>query len=143
MNRNKKASKIGTAAAILASVILSGTTVFAYTPMQTTHQNDSSPSTEDAISFIDSDSQNSCFLTSDIYFETEDHEIVPVSNSDLDSRAILCSHKFKSGYADRHYSQSNGGCIVKRYTASICTKCNHIEMYDCINTITYAKCIHK
>ena len=36
MMKNRKASKIGTAAAILASVFLSGTTVFGYAPMQTT-----------------------------------------------------------------------------------------------------------
>ena len=41
MMKNKKASKIGTAAAILASVFLSGTTVFGYAPMQTTEVADS------------------------------------------------------------------------------------------------------
>lgn len=51
MNRNKKASKIGTVAAVLASVILSGTTVFAYTPMQTTFAVDTTPSIEDSFSF--------------------------------------------------------------------------------------------
>ena len=35
MMKNRKTSKIGTAAAILASVFLSGTTVFGYAPMQT------------------------------------------------------------------------------------------------------------
>ena len=35
MRKNKKASKIGTVAAVMASVILSGTTVLAYAPMQT------------------------------------------------------------------------------------------------------------
>ena len=39
MTGNRKASKIGTVAAIMASVILSGTTAFAYAPMQTTRDN--------------------------------------------------------------------------------------------------------
>lgn len=51
MMKNRKASKIGTAAAILASVFLSGTTVFGYAPMQTTEVPDSVLLTENA-SFI-------------------------------------------------------------------------------------------
>ena len=143
MNRNKKASKIGTAAAILASVILSGTTVFAYTPMQTTYSNDTAPNTEDSFSFTKASSQEQQFSSCDVYFTTTDNEIIPVDESEADERAILCSHVYEHGYADRHYSQSNGGCIVRRYTAKICKKCNHLVYQDLINTITYAKCIHK
>ena len=67
MNRNKKASKIGTAAAILASVILSGTTAFAYTPMQTT-TNKSNVPIEGAFSFQEDNSYNDLFTNYDIYF---------------------------------------------------------------------------
>lgn len=142
MNRNKKASKIGTVAAVLASVILSGTTVFAYTPMQTTRLQTVSTINPQSASFFDTGSQNSIFANSNVYFETDDHEIIPADDSDLETRAIFCSHNFKSGYADLHYPKSNGGCVVERYTAKICQKCNHLETYDLINTITYAKCIH-
>lgn len=143
MNRNKKASKIGTAAAILASVILSGTTVFAYTPMQTTYSNDSVSTMEDSFSFTKVSSQDQYFSASDIYFITADDEIIPVNELESDGRAILCSHVFEHGYADRHFSQSNGGCIVKRYTAKICKKCNHLVYQDLISTTTYVKCPHK
>lgn len=143
MNRNKKASKIGTVAAVLASVILSGTTVFAYTPMQTTYSNDPVPVMEDSFSFSDTDSDISTFSASNISFVTDDNEVIPVSESDLEERAIFCSHNFKSGYADRHFSQSNGGCIVKTYTAKICMKCNHLVYEDLIRTTTYVKCTHK
>lgn len=143
MNRNKKASKIGTAAAILASVILSGTTVFAYTPMQTTYSSDPVPTMEDSFSFRDTNSSVSTFLTSDICFVAEDNEIIPVNEADVDNRAILCSHVYKSGYADRHFSQSDGGCIVKTYTAKICKKCNHLVYQDLLSTHTYVKCPHK
>ena len=142
MSRNKKTSKIGTMAAVLASVILSGTTVFAYTPMQTMETYDTAASTLQSASFTDVTSQDNIFANSNIHFETEDHEVIPVSDSDLDARAILCSHVFKSGYSDLHYPQSNGGCIVKTYSSKICIKCKHIVLLDLITTATYTKCIH-
>lgn len=127
MMKNRKASKIGTAAAILASVFLSGTTVFGYAPMQTTEAADSVQLNE-TVSFVDSASNNP-FANSNIYFETDEHVNILVNDSDLEPRAIICTHDFKSGYADVHNSKSNGGCEVKRYTAKICQKmqssCHH------------------
>lgn len=142
MMKNRKASKIGTVAAILASVFLSGTTVFGYTPMQTVEVADSSPITEEFVSFKDSTNQSDYFINN-LRFETENNEVIPVSESDLDGRAIICTHNFKSGYADRHYSQSNGGCIVKTYTAKVCQKCGHLVIMDLVSTTTYVKCPHK
>ena len=141
MMKNKKASKIGTAAAILASVFLSGTTVFGYAPMQTTEAADSVQLNE-TVSFVDSASNNP-FANSNIYFETDEHVNILVNDSDLEPRAIICTHDFKSGYADVHNSKSNGGCEVKRYTAKICQKCNHLVIMDYVGTYTYAKCPHK
>ena len=141
MMKNRKASKIGTAAAILASVFLSGTTVFGYAPMQTTEAADSVQLNE-TVSFVDSASNNP-FANSNIYFETDEHVNILVNDSDLEPRAIFCTHDFKSGYADVHNSKSNGGCEVKRYTAKICQKCNHLVIMDYVSTTTYAKCPHK
>ena len=141
MMKNRKASKIGTAAAILASVFLSGTTVFGYAPMQTTEAADSVQLNE-TVSFVDSASNNP-FANSNIYFETDEHVNILVNDSDLEPRAIICTHDFKEGYADRHYPKSNGGCEVKRYTAKICQKCNHLVIMDYVSTTTYAKCPHK
>ena len=141
MRKNRKASKIGTAAAILASVFLSGTTVFGYAPMQTTEAADSVQLNE-TVSFVDSASNNP-FANSNIYFETDEHVNILVNDSDLEPRAIICTHDFKSGYADVHNSKSNGGCEVKRYTAKICKKCNHLVIMDYVSTTTYAKCPHK
>lgn len=143
MMKNKKASKIGTAAAILASVFLSGTTVFGYAPMQTVQITDNTPITEEYMAFKDSETQDESFNTTSLHFETNNHEVIPVSESDLETRALICTHNFKSGYVDRHYSQSNGGCIVKTYTAKICTKCNHLVVLDYVSTQTYTKCPHK
>lgn len=141
MMKNRKASKIGTAAAILASVFLSGTTVFGYAPMQTPEAADSVQLNE-TVSFVDSASNNP-FANSNIYFETDEHVNILVNDSDLEPRAIICTHDFKSGYADVHNSKSNGGCEVKRYTAKICQKCNHLVIMDYVSTTTYAKCPHK
>ena len=141
MMKNRKASKIGTAAAILASVFLSGTTVFGYAPMQTTEAADSVQLNE-TVSFVDSASNNP-FANSNIYFETDEHVNILVNDSDLEPRAIICTPDFKSGYADVHNSKSNGGCEVKRYTAKICKKCNHLVIMDYVSTTTYAKCPHK
>ena len=141
MMKNRKASKIGTAAAILASVFLSGTTVFGYAPMRTTEAADSVQLYE-TVSFVDSASNNP-FANSNIYFETDEHVNILVNDSDLEPRAIICTHDFKSGYADVHNSKSNGGCEVKRYTAKICKKCNHLVIMDYVSTTTYAKCPHK
>lgn len=141
MMKNRKASKIGTAAAILASVFLSGTTVFGYAPMQTTEAADSVQLNE-TVSFVDSASNNP-FANSNIYFETDEHVNILVNDSDLEPRAIICTHDFKSGYADVHNSKSNGGCEVKTYTAKICQKCNHLVIMDLIGTTNYPKCPHK
>lgn len=141
MMKNRKASKIGTAAAILASVFLSGTTVFGYAPMQTTEAADSVQLNE-TVSFVDSASNNP-FANSNIYFETDEHVNILVNDSDLEPRAIICTHDFKSGYADVHNSKSNGGCEVKTYTAKICKKCNHLVIMDLIGTTNYPKCPHK
>ena len=141
MMKNRKASKIGTAAAILASVFLSGSKVFGYAPMQTTEAADSVQLNE-TVSFVDSASNNP-FANSNIYFETDEHVNILVNDSDLEPRAIICTHDFKSGYADVHNSKSNGGCEVKRYTAKICQKCNHLVIMDYVSTTTYAKCPHK
>ena len=141
MMKNRKASKIGTAAAILASVFLSGTTVFGYAPMQTTEAADSVQLNE-TVSFVDSASNNP-FANSNIYFETDEHVNILVNDSDLEPRAIICTHDFKSGYADVHNSKSNGCCELKRYTAKICQKSNHLVIMDYVSTTTYAKCPHK
>ena len=134
MNRNKKASKIGTVAAVLASVILSGTT-----PMQTVEDMSTAPQ---SASFKETEYQDNSFEYSDIYFQTDDHTVIPVDESNLETRAIICTHVFKSGYADLHYPQTSGGCIVKTYTAKICMKCNHLVIGDLVSTHTYVKCPH-
>ena len=142
MNRNKKASKIGTVAAVLASVILSGTTVFAYTPMQTTESDNIVINNHESLDFAFTSNLEDTFSAYDIYFQAEDGTITPANENDIEPRAIFCSHNFKTGYVNRHTPKDDGGCIVRQYTGKICTKCNHIVIGELLNTITYAKCIH-
>ena len=101
MMKNRKASKIGTAAAILASVFLSGTTVFGYAPMQTTEVTSSTVIPQSA-SFKETNALSNIFANSNIHFETENHAVISVNDSDLEPRAIICTHDFKSGYAMNH-----------------------------------------
>lgn len=89
MNRNKKASKIGTVAAVLASVILSGTTVFAYTPMQTTRNNTEHTSNMEAITFQDTATSETPISDSQIYFTDSDNNTVVLDSSNLEARAIF------------------------------------------------------
>ena len=142
MNRNKKASKIGTVAAVLASVILSGTTVFAYTPMQTTENGNSITTNTESLTFVENDSTDFS-VDSQLHFIYPDGTIALLDDSNLEARAIFCSHNFKTGYVDTHNSTSTGGCIVYRYTGKICTKCNHIVIGDLVSKTTYVKCPHK
>lgn len=142
MNRNKMASKIGTVAAVLASVILSGTTVFAYTPMQTTENGNSITTNTESLTFVENDSTDFS-VDSQLHFIYPDGTIALLDDSNLEARAIFCSHNFKTGYVDTHNSTSTGGCIVYRYTGKICTKCNHIVIGDLVSKTTYVKCPHK
>lgn len=146
MKRNKKTSKLGVTAAILASMLLSSSTVLAYTPMQTvrTHYDNNEAAEMGSLSFhqneVTSDLNSSSYIT----FTNEYNNTILLDESNLDStRAIICIHNFESGYADVHYPKSDGSCVIKTYRAKHCTKCNHYELYEVVNTITYAKCIHK
>ena len=141
MTGNRKASKIGTVAAIMASVILSGTTAFAYAPMQTTRDNTDVTESFEAFSFAESSTDN-ILTDSQIHFTYPDGTVETFETSDLDTRAIICIHDFVSGYADTHHSKSDGGCVVRTYKARKCKKCNHLELDELLGTVTYPKCPH-
>lgn len=142
MRKNKKASKIGTVAAVMASVILSGTTVLAYAPMQTTTNHYDNMTTEGTFGF-NSVATEQTFNGYDTYFENENHDITILNAEATDStRAILCSHNFESGYLNQHIKNSSGGCTVKVYRANHCTKCNHYDIYELLGTTNYPKCPH-
>ena len=144
MARNRKVSKIGTVAAILGSVILSGSTVFAYAPMQTmrTEVNDSISSVE-SVNLKFYQTANNTWTDSQIHLNFSDNSTQLVESDSSETRAILCTHVYESCYAETHTSKSNGGCVVKTYRAKRCKKCNDIVLLELVNTNTFTTCIHK
>ena len=93
MRKNRKASQNWYCCGNIGICILSGTTVFGYAPMQTTQTSDLTLLTETA-SFYDTATQDDTFKYSNIHFETEENTSIPVSESDLEPRAIICTHNF-------------------------------------------------
>lgn len=144
MARNSKVSKIGTVAAVLGSVVLSGSTVFAYAPMQTmrTVESDSIDANIETVNFASDYSSENERDDSIIYFNGSDG-ITAIDTNTLETRAILCTHVYETGYAETHTSKSNGGCVVKTYRAKRCKKCNDIVLLELVNTNTFTTCIHK
>ena len=144
MARNRKVSKIGTVAAVLGSVVLSGSTVFAYAPMQTmrTVESDSIDANIETVNFASDYSSENERDDSIIYFNGSDG-ITAIDTNTLETRAILCTHVYETGYAETHTSKSNGGCVVKTYRAKRCKKCNDIVLLELVNTNTFTTCIHK
>ena len=144
MMKHKKASKIGTAAAILGSVILSGSTAFAYAPAQTTRtESNTSMTTFESVNFSSNQESSNLWTDSRIIFTDSNDSTTLIDANNLETRAIICTHVYESGYADTHTSKSNGGCVVRTYKAKRCLKCNDIVFGELLNTVTYAKCIHK
>lgn len=142
MRRNIKASKLTTTAVVLASMLLGSSTVLAYSPMQTSNFEENINVDEGAISFNSSNTFAEDFSESDLIFESLNHEITPIYDSDISTRAIICTHDFEIGYASQHIANSNGGCTVKVYNAKKCRKCNHLVITDLISTTKYVKCPH-
>ena len=144
MIKKRKVSKIGTVAAVFGSVILSGSTVFAYAPTQTTrNETSNSMASFESVNFKNNQGSSSLWNDSQIIFKASDGSATLIDTTALEARAILCTHVYESGYADTHSSKSDGGCVVRTYKAKHCKKCNDIVFQELINTITYAKCIHK
>ena len=141
MNKNIKTSKIGVAAAILGSMILSSSTVLAYSPMQTSTMGNEVVSTDGSMQFKSSNASE-LFKESDTYFESLDHVLTPIYDFDVSTRAIICTHNFKVGYVEQHIKNNSGGCTVYVYNGKICQKCGHLVVNDLIGTTKYPKCPH-
>ncbi|MDD5804823.1 MAG: M56 family metallopeptidase [Clostridia bacterium] len=144
MMKHKKASKIGTVAAILGSVILSGSTVFAYAPAQTVRTAlDDSISTVESMNIRFEQSTPNAWHDSEILLKFSDNSTLFVEPAESDTRALICTHVYENCYVDTHTSKSGGGCVVKTYKAKRCKKCNDIVLVELISTTNYVKCPHK
>ncbi|WP_455503126.1 M56 family metallopeptidase [Blautia sp.] len=143
MARNRKVSKVGTIAAILGSVILSGSTVLAYAPGQTTRTETNSIASFETVNVKSIQTTNTSWKDSQVYVTSNDNVITVVDTTGSEGRAILCTHVYENVYLDAHSSKSNGGCIVRTYKGKRCKKCNDLVFGDLISTTTYVKCPHK
>ena len=144
MARNRKVSKIGTVAAVLGSVILSGSTVFAYAPGQTTRDKTSDSVTSfETLSVIPNQTEDISWEDSLVHVTFSDNSTMTIDTNTSEGRAIICTHVYESVYLETHSSKSDGGCVVRTYKGKRCKKCNDIVFEQLVGTVNYDKCIHK
>ena len=72
-------------------------------------------STDCTMEFDTEDISNLQTNTADMYFETLDHVIIPIDDSDISTRALICTHNFTVGYVKQHIPGNNGGCTYNVY----------------------------
>lgn len=75
----------------------------------------------------------------DEQFIDEAGQIYPAGNQ---GQRVTCNHNIVSGYFQNHLKDDNGGCTVRTYKSTRCTKCNTIWLGDLFSTTTYVKCPH-
>lgn len=76
----------------------------------------------------------------DEQFIDEAGQIYPAGNQ---SQRVICfKHNIVSGYFQNHLKDDNGGCTVRTYESTRCTKCNTIWIGDLVSTTTYVNCPH-
>lgn len=76
----------------------------------------------------------------DQQFIDEAGQIYPVENQ---GKRVFCfAHSIIPVYFQIHTKDDNGGCTVKSYSATLCTKCNTIWLGDLYSTTVYVKCPH-
>ena len=62
----------------------------------------------------------------------------------LNSSRVICigGHNIISGQYRNHLKDKNGGCTIRIYDSTMCTKCNSIWIGDLVSTHIYVKCTH-
>ncbi len=53
-----------------------------------------------------------------------------------------CNHDFESGLLADHTRKSDGSCVVNKYNAQMCKKCNYTIQGDWLGSVTYNPCPH-
>ena len=81
------------------------------------------------------------FKHTDSYFVTDNGKIIMIEPKDIQTRSS-CSHTFVNGTLKKHIRNSKGGCSVKTYKGTICTKCNYTKNLALESTTTYTHCPH-
>lgn len=76
----------------------------------------------------------------DQQFIDEAGQVYPVGNQG--ERVFCFAHSIVFGYFQTHVKDDNGGCTVKTYESTFCSKCNTIWVGDLYSTTVYVKCPH-
>lgn len=131
------------------SIFLCTSTILAYEPLETTAWDPKTELKDGAfMEFRPLDSEgilspkrNYDFSESNVYWQSENGEPLPILNSTPEIQKA-CSHTFKAGIISYHYPNSSGGCTVKDYRITRCTQCGYEKNRTLENTITYQNCPH-
>ncbi len=67
-----------------------------------------------------------------------------VHKVNLNSSRVICigGHNIISGQYRNHLKDKNGGCTIRVYDSTMCTKCNSIWIGDLVSTTVFVKCTH-
>lgn len=84
------------------------------------------------------------FDDSDIYFIDENKVRYDISEWEEQStmQKVTCDHSYKSGTVSKHTKNKDGSCIIKHYTAQICSKCQKYILGELYDSETHTKCPH-
>lgn len=139
--------KIFSAIVALSIIFTSASTIFAYTPPQSTYTympiQNGVEITEEFNTITDPITELN-FSQSNVLFQAEDGVIEYLDKDTiLNSSRILCkTHSYKTGTLSEHQKKPNGGCIVTQYRIKKCTKCNYIASKTRIVQSQYDICPH-
>ena len=91
------------------------------------------------------------FSKSSLLFQSEDGEIIPVSQVDILSDSLNkpkkkgqteCSHAMEKGLLKMHQTDVKNGCHIKAYDAKRCSKCGLLIKKELSYASDYAACPH-
>lgn len=145
MKNTPKRKIITSLLAVVISVMLSATTILAYTPVQSSSgTNELVNENRNFFEFSNNQEENSVdfSLFNQVFISDDNEQYSIVEEENINTRA-LCIHEFENGVVRSHEPNSSGGCTMYIYDAKKCIKCNYLVVYDLINVITYATCIHQ
>lgn len=78
----------------------------------------------------------------DAQFVDEDGNIYPMNSGEQVGTMTVCVHTYVSGKVQNHVVNSDGGCVVREYSAKRCSKCGTIVVGDFLASYTYVTCPH-
>lgn len=144
MKNTPKRKIITSVLAVVISVMLSATTIMAYTPLQSSSGPEEIKSKDnDFMEFSVNEENITSHSLTDQFFISEDGEVYAITDESNNGARALCIHEFVDGQLSRHVSNDSGGCTMYVYDAKKCIKCNYLVVYDLIYRTIYESCPHE